>query len=186
MIEFRGISFFYLASYEDVELLYEDGFPAAIPPERFLHMIEREQRQEFDAIVMSADGEYVGYAIILDNYIADFLYYIYICPEYRNKGYGSVMLQHIKEMHEDIPVIAATKKVNIIDKSYYKIIKLGNFLRRNGFVHLQNRPQHSSMEDINIYVLGEIIDREIIVTITDSYRILIEDNQKDIEADGRL
>lgn len=178
MVDFRGISFFYLASYEDVELLYEDGFPAAIPSERFLHMIERGLQQEFDAIVMSVDGEYVGYAIILDNYIADFLYYIYVSPKYQNQGYGSMMLQYIKEMHEDIPIIAATKKINQIYQSHTLIIKLGNLLRRNGFAHLPSHPQLKSLEDINIYVSGKIIDKEIIGTIVDSYRNEIEDYVK--------
>ena len=70
-----------------------------------LHILENYYKgASVDFIAIEDDGKFMGYAYMINFFQGSFIYYLAIEPEYQNKGYGTALLKHLREIQGNRPI----------------------------------------------------------------------------------
>ena len=117
-----------------IERLYIEAFPAGErKPFSMLLRMRRKQKANLLVIHETKTGKVVGLAFFL-KYKEDVLFdYFAVIPECRNKGYGSVVLEKIKEYYSGRRIFG---EVEVPDKNaddYNNQLRRMEFYKRNDF-----------------------------------------------------
>ena len=97
-------------NHKDINIissLYESAFPDD-EKAPFLSLIERSKKDNVDFIGYFDEDKFIGFTYIIHDYDLHYIFYFAILDECRNKGYGTSILNILKE---------AGYNVNIIDGS---------------------------------------------------------------------
>jgi len=117
---------------EEIERLYNHSFPKneRIDFERLLRMLDDDRRM----YVYLEDEKIIGMAYFF--IFEDIAYLGYICveEELRNKGYGTVILNKIKEEYQGYRIGIDIEEVKQNSTNIEERVRRRDFYIRNGFV----------------------------------------------------
>ena len=119
-----------------VKKLYKAAFPY---DERFpLAFLKwKARRAEYDFCAVLDEGEFIGFTYTLES--ENFLYIIYlaVCEELRSKGYGSKILQGIKDKNPGRTITLCIEDMSKTDApNYAQRLRRLKFYQSNGFGQL--------------------------------------------------
>lgn len=129
---------------KEAKYIYRTGvmrdFPIAerIPYSRFKRAVKNKIMKTYSYFV---DGKRYGYVVTLEEDGVVFLSYLAIEKDYRDQGYGSIMLKEIYEYFKGRKyiIIEADSPIGIKNKKELDIInRRKNFYFRNGFEEIKN------------------------------------------------
>ena len=117
---------------KEIERLYNNSFPKneRIDFERLLRMLDDDRRMH----VYLEDEKIIGMAYFF--IFEDIAYLGYICveEELRNKGYGTVILNKIKEEYQGYRIGIDIEEVKQNSSNIEERVRRRDFYIRNGFV----------------------------------------------------
>lgn len=112
--------------------LYNEAFPKDERiPIWLLELLARKNKAKFYGIY---DNEnFIG--LIYNIYYRDivFIFYLAICKESRGQGYGSKVLEFIKQKYKKHRIILSIEQVDKNSTNYKQRVKRKEFYMRNGF-----------------------------------------------------
>lgn len=115
-----------------IKKLYLNTFPKfeRLP---FWFLIYQSKKKKSDFYAIYDDHDYVG--LLFLTYYKDivYVYYLAIEPSQQSKGYGSDILQYLKETYQDKRLLLNIEKVDKSADNYEQRLKRKNFYEKNGF-----------------------------------------------------
>lgn len=115
-----------------VKELYLSAFPAY---ERYPFWLLdfKSRKKNTDFYVVYDDNEYIG--LLYLTYYKDLVYVFYLAidPSQQSKGYGSKILQHLKDIYNDKRLFLNIEKVDPSADNYEQRVKRKRFYEKNGF-----------------------------------------------------
>ncbi|WP_454189961.1 GNAT family N-acetyltransferase [Paenibacillus sp. Marseille-Q7038] len=115
-----------------VKDLYLTQFPKF---ERFPFglLIYKSKKKNSDFFAIYDDSEYIGMLYL--TYYKDIVYIFYLAmdPSKQSKGYGSSILQHLREIYKDKRLLLNIEKVDSSADNYEQRLKRKRFYEKNGF-----------------------------------------------------
>lgn len=127
-----------------VKDLYFEAFPKyeRVP---FWLLIYKSKKKNCDLYAIYDESEYIGFLYL--TYYKDIVYVFYLAidPSQQSKGYGSMVLQHLKEIYQDKRLLLNIEKVDRAADNYEQRFKRKQFYKKNGFLNT-----NFEIEDKNI------------------------------------
>ena len=118
---------------KDVTPLYIDAFPEEErPPVNIFYQIGKKDFADIEVYYTEKD-EFIGFTLLTYNRDLLYLFFLAVTPSKRNQGYGSKILDSIKERFKDKNILICYDE---IDDKYDDIelrTRRKNFYNRNGF-----------------------------------------------------
>lgn len=115
-----------------VKDLYINEFPAfeRLP---FWYLVYKSKKKNSDFYAIYDDSEYIG--LLYLTYYKDIVYIFYLAidPSQQSKGYGSKILQYLKEVYKDKRLLLNIEKVDSSADNYEQRFKRKRFYEKNGF-----------------------------------------------------
>ncbi|MGO1922471.1 MAG: GNAT family N-acetyltransferase [Jeotgalicoccus sp.] len=95
----------------------------------------KSKKDNSDFYAIYDDSEYIGFLYL--TYYKDIVYIFYIAIDssQQSKGYGSKVLQHVKEIHKDKRLLLNIEKVDRSADNYEQRYKRKQFYTKNGFLN---------------------------------------------------
>ena len=115
-----------------VENLYEESFPDD-EKAPFESLIERLKKNSTFLGFRNEDDEFVGFAYLIHETDLHYIFYFAIMPHLQNKGYGSSILQYIKELYKDESIFFEIEVINENADNINERKRRKNFYLKNGF-----------------------------------------------------
>ena len=115
-----------------VEKLYNSAFPKEERiPIWLLKFLARKNKAKFYGI--NDDKKFIG--LVYNDYYKDIIliYYFAIDEELRGQGYGSRVLEYIKQKYNKNRIVLSIEQVDENSKNYKQRIKRKEFYMKNGF-----------------------------------------------------
>ncbi len=122
-------------AWRDVRLLYLRAFPAE---ERapFWVMKRRALQGRGELLVARQDGTFAGFAYVVGNARAAYLFFFAIADGQRGRGYGSAVLAALKERYAGKALFLARETLDEQAENYDQRTRRHAFYLRNGFCDL--------------------------------------------------
>lgn len=112
--------------------LYEQAFPLEERrPLSVLWLLRKIGR--IDVLALKAQERFIGLIVIAKDKDFVFIDYLAISPAERGQGYGSMVLEKIKERYPDKTIFLEVESPIISEENYRQRIKRIKFYQRNGF-----------------------------------------------------
>lgn len=135
MLNFNYTAYYSLKEdMEKVNELYIDAFPIEERcPLSILLKHTRNKRGEFLAIYHH--NKFIGliYNIVYKDIV--YIYYLAIEEKFRHQGYGTKVLNDIKEMYKNKRIILMAETLDQKADNYQERVNRNNFYHKNGFVY---------------------------------------------------
>lgn len=154
MITFERITPLHGAIIRKIERLNEEVFPAAPNMARLTDMVGSQEDTPIDFIALKDRGQFRGYAYAVDYGEMTFLAFLAIEPKYHGKGYGTKLLERIKELHAFKPIILTAFKPIPGREDYEECLRRRAFYMRNGFVPQPDVIEAEGYHRSEIYLHG--------------------------------
>ena len=121
---------------KQVKKLYKAAFPFNERfPLPFLKWKARGADADFSAVL--DDGKFVGFSYTLESENFLYVYYLAVCEELRSRGYGSKILEAIKDKNPGRTVTLAIEDMSKRDApNYTQRLRRLKFYEANGFQRL--------------------------------------------------
>ena len=113
---------------KEIHSLYESSFPADEKVPYFI-LKQKAKKDISDIIGIYDHEEFIGFVILVFDKDIVFLWYLAIQEDKRNKGYGSFILQVLKNKYSDKRII-----LNVEEVKTEKQLKRKQFYIKNGFL----------------------------------------------------
>lgn len=121
---------------KDINRLNIESFPSN--ERRDLTQLYEDEGESSDIFVLTDEGEFIGFAIVLLTPSIAHLVYFAIEKDHQSKGYGSMVLQHLMDCY-DIPLIADVEapleEAEDLEQRLHRI----HFYHRNGMLMTEIR-----------------------------------------------
>ena len=127
-----------LADWDSVKYIYIEAFPIDERQtcETILNRIESNQ---IKLLVVKLDLKVVGFALVWEvaHLATNYIEYIAVLKEYRNKGIGGFLLNALKDYAGSFNLLVEIENpsINNLDLNKIKRVK---FYKKNGFTHIPN------------------------------------------------
>lgn len=123
------------ADHTSIEALYISAFP---PEERAPYsMIKRKfVAGKADLLTAKDDGKFIGFAYLVSDQTAAYLFFFAVEASERGKGYGSRILKSLCEKYNDKNLFLAREQLDPNADNYEERVKRHNFYLHNGFSDL--------------------------------------------------
>lgn len=114
----------------NIEELYYEAFPKTerVPLELLFEL------NNIDVLVFTYEGQFVGFAVMLDKNDISYLLYFAVSSKYRGKGFGSQALELIKNEKHSMRILADLEVQNFKSNNKLQRIKRKKFYSRAGFM----------------------------------------------------
>lgn len=113
--------------------LYFDSFPEE---ERcpFMVLLSKVRKNKGEFFAIYEEDKYIGliYNIVYKELV--YIYYLAIAKELRNKGYGTKVLDDMKNIYKDKKIILMAETLDPDAENYNQRRKRSRFYSKNGFV----------------------------------------------------
>ncbi len=118
--------------YPMIKKLYKKSFPLN---ERAPFFIVKKKTitGKAEMLIAKENDQFIGFFYIVCNENLVYLFYFAVNDTQRGKGYGSKMLQMLKERYSGKNIFLAREQLDIKADNYDERIKRRNFYIRNGF-----------------------------------------------------
>ena len=122
------------STVNDVKELYLSAFPMdERPPWSFIY--NNNMKHDEDIIIAYYDNnEFIGFTFLTLYKDIVYLSYFAIKEEKRGKGYGSLLLEELKELSKDKVLLLCFEEVNPKYPDYQNRLRRENFYKRHGFI----------------------------------------------------
>ena len=112
------------------------------------------------------DGDdFVGLAYILQNEAVVYLFFLAVNPNIRYRGYGSAILQDVKDLAGNRPVVLAIEPMDGKADNFDQRLKRVRFYEKNGF-HITAYYYHEGSETYQMMANTKQIDIDAIKKLT--------------------
>ena len=121
-----------------------------------LHILENYYKgASVDFIAIEDDGKFMGYAYMINFFQGSFIYYLAIEPEYQNKGYGTALLKHLREIQGNRPIALTIFTPQPDNDDYEECLRRKWFYVRNGYVDQKIPYPSEESHRYDIYMNGD-------------------------------
>ena len=115
-----------------ISSLYEDAFPDD-EKAPFDSLISRAKKDNVDFIGYYDKDEFIGFTYLIHDDHLHYIFYFAIREEYRNKGYGTRILNILKEKYKDETIFFEIETIDQNADNYLERKRRKEFYLRNGF-----------------------------------------------------
>ena len=117
---------------KDIKPLYISAFPLAERPpvNMYFHSFDKEGSELFG---FYEDSKFIGFISTKLYKDICYIFFLAVSPEYRNQGYGTKMLNTMKEIYKDYVLLLCYEEVNEKYKDFETRKRREEFYIRNGF-----------------------------------------------------
>ncbi len=120
-----------------------------------LHFLEDYYKgASVDFIAIEDDGIFVGYTYMINFFQGSFIYYLAIEPEYQNKGYGTALLKHLREIQDHRPLALTIFTPHPDNDDYEECLRRKWFYVKNGYVDQKIPYPNEDYHHFDIYMNG--------------------------------
>ncbi len=127
----------YLEQHKDIISLMNEAFPnSELLPMSYIELMVQSGNAFFTAFYDNDDNNksiFVGLAFVVTTDKMAFLFYLAVNNKIRSKGYGTNILEYIKNRYSDKVIILDVECLNENAKNIEQRIKRVEFYKRNGF-----------------------------------------------------
>lgn len=117
---------------KQIRELYNSAFPKEErAPFWLMHL--RAKQKTATMLTARQDGKFAGFAYIIPNAQAAYLFYLAIVPEMRGQGIGTKILSIIKEHYKNHRLFLAREALDPTSDNYDQRVRRHGFYLRNGF-----------------------------------------------------
>ncbi len=117
---------------KDITKLYLDAFPEnERPPVHYFYNSLRKENNKLYAFY--ENSEFVGFTYLSHYKDIVYIFFLAVSPNKRNQGYGSKILQFIKDENKDKVILLCYEEVDDKYEDNLLRIKRKEFYARNGF-----------------------------------------------------
>lgn len=122
-----------IINLEEIKKLYEEAFPK-VERYDFEYLIKKNELDDvnFEVIYDNTDLVAILFTVIQDDIL--YIQYIAVNSNLRGKGYGSAILDLVKEKYAKYTIILEIEEIDKAAENYMQRIKRKNFYEKNGFV----------------------------------------------------
>lgn len=130
MLKLKSVSD--LQSILKVRRLYLDAFPSfeRLP---FWVLLYKAKKDDSNLSVIYDDEEFVGMMNVAYYKNIVYLFYLAVDPSQQSRGYGSKILQHLKDTYPDKRILLNIEKVDNTAENYAQRLNRKKFYEKNGF-----------------------------------------------------
>lgn len=148
----------------DVKNLYLSAFPAVerVP---YFSMLLTSYRELADFYAYYDGDDFVGLAYVLQNEDVVYLFFLAVNPQIRSRGYGSEILQDIKKISGNRPVVLAIEPMDEKADNFDQRLKRVRFYEKNGF-HITAYYYHEGTETYQMMANNKTIAIDSIEKLT--------------------
>jgi len=122
-------------AWGEVRALYLRAFPAEERPP-FWMLKRRALQGRGELLAARQDGAFAGFAYVIGNERAAYLFYFAIADGQRGRGYGSTVLAALKERYAGKALFLARETLDEEAENYDQRVRRHAFYLRNGFCDL--------------------------------------------------
>ena len=115
-----------------ISSLYESAFPDD-EKAPFLSLIERAKKDNVDFIGYFDEDKFIGFTYLIHENDLHYIFYFAIVEECRNKGYGTDILNILKEQYKDESIFFEIETLDVNADNYEERKRRKDFYIRNGF-----------------------------------------------------
>lgn len=138
-----------LKEYKDIKELMKKVFPKnELIPFSFLTLKSKRKNVEFNSYYDNNKLIGISYLIISNNLI--FILYLGVNPSSQSKGYGSKILEDIKNKYSNKEITLNIETLDINSNNYNERLKRLKFYSKNGF----NPTKYILKDDIDYLILS--------------------------------
>lgn len=148
-----------------VRKLYRSAFPAN---ERapFWMMLSKTKDSDNNFYAVTDNSDFIGLVYTIKSNKAVYVFFLAVDETQRGKGYGTKILEMIKNRHPDLPVMLMIEDTDITDADNYKErLNRLEFYKKNGFKQLH-------IKIIEAGVNYELLGTEDTVTLDNFFEIM--------------
>ena len=141
--------------FKRIKSLYKEAFPKE---ERApIWLIRRTlKRKTAQMLVATAEGRFIGFAYMVCNRKLAYIFYLALEEEERGKGYGSAVLEAMKERYRGKKLFLAREKLDSKAENYEQRCKRHQFYLKNGFEDLTCQIKEASVVFDAMGIGGEV------------------------------
>lgn len=118
--------------YDEIISLYERSFP--VNERRDLTPIFTDKSDDDEVLGLINNDDVVGFVVLLNHEDITHIIYFAIEEKYRDHGYGSKIIEMLKERYPHKRILADVEEPEEDCDNYEQRVKRVNFYLRNGFV----------------------------------------------------
>jgi len=146
------------ANYLEVIDLYKEAFPEAQRiPKWFLKFKLRNGKSGFN--ILYAHDEWVGLIYTIEYRDILFIQFIAISKSHRSKGFGSKVLDSLKEIHSGKRIALNIEVIDEQASNYQQRLRRKGFYEKNGFLSSGFNVKEPG-EDLEMLIFGGTIEKE--------------------------
>ena len=151
-------------SYEDVKKLYLTAFPAVerLP---YFPLVLNAHRRLANFYAYYDKDNFVGLVYLLENEEVIYLFFLAINPNIRSRGYGSAILQDIRNLAGKRPIILAMEPLDKTAENYHQRVKRVAFYEKNGF-NITDYYYHEGTEVYQVMATDASLNIQVVEKLT--------------------
>lgn len=132
------------SSLKQIKELYIKAFPA---DERAPFWLLRRKacRGKAEMLTANENGKFIGFVYIVTHKDLAYLFYLAVSSNERGKGYGTAILDRIKEHYKGKRIFLAREELDKTFDNYDKRLKRCKFYQKNGFENLPLKIKEASV-----------------------------------------
>jgi ribosomal protein S18 acetylase RimI-like enzyme len=134
MITFRKVKETDELLNSKIEELNEKAFPSTESTADLHFLAGLYTGATVDFIAVEDDDVFVGYTYVINFFQGSFVYYLAIEPDYQDKGYGTALLKHLREMQGNRPIALTIFTPDPDNDDYEECLRRKWFYVKNGYV----------------------------------------------------
>lgn len=117
----------------DIKKLYLSAFPKEERPPAWI-FFKNALKDNQDLYGYYDENEFIGFAQLTTYKDICYLFFLAVSKEKRDQGYGSKIIEDIKQSNNDKVILLCYEEVDTKYEDYEQRVKRRNFYRKNGFL----------------------------------------------------
>jgi len=108
----------------------------AFPPEEYLapdKIMDLTREDGFNFLAYYDKNKFIGFTVVKIYKKMSYLFFLAVDRNFRRQGYGSKIIQKLKELYPDCNQVADFEKVDKKAENYEQRVKRKNFYLKNGY-----------------------------------------------------
>lgn len=150
--------------YSAVKTLYLTAFPAVerLP---YFPLVLNAYRRLANFYAYYDKDDFVGLVYLLENEEVIYLFFLAVNPNSRSRGYGSAILQDIKQLAGKRPIILAIEPLEKTAENYQQRVQRLAFYEKNGF-NITDYYYHEGKEVYQVMATDTSLDISLVEKLT--------------------